>query len=101
MKQKKARNRHEGSSFASFLDDYGLRQDVESFAIKSVLAWQFSEAMRKKNVTKSKMAEHLRTSRTQIERLLDPSNDAVSLRTLNRAARALGKRVKLDLVDAA
>ncbi len=66
-----------------------------------MLAWQLTEAMRAQKLSKKKMAERLRTSRTQINRLLDPENDAVSLATLNRAARPVGKRIRLELVDAA
>jgi DNA-binding Xre family transcriptional regulator len=98
---KTRRNPHDGSSFASFLDEMGLRHEVESHAVKSVLAWQFQKAMKAGKVSKKKMAERLRTSRTQVDRLLDPRNDAVSLRTLDRAARVIGKRVRLSLVDAA
>ncbi len=98
---KARKNPHEGSSFSSFLDEMGIRDEVESYAIKSVLAWQFQKAMRARKVTKKEMAAHLRTSRTQVDRLLDPRNDAVSLRTLDRAARAIGMRVRLKLVDAA
>jgi antitoxin HicB len=98
---KSRKNPHEGSTFSSFLDEMGIRDEVESYAVKSVLAWQFQEAMKARKMSKKKMAEQLRTSRTQVDRLLDPRNDAVSLRTLDRAARAIGKRVRLNLVDAA
>jgi antitoxin HicB len=77
------------------------QKDAEDSAIKAVLAWQLTEAMRAQKLSKKKMAERLRTSRTQINRLLDPENDAVSLATLNRAARLVGKRIRLELVDAA
>jgi hypothetical protein len=88
---------HSGSSFESFLEEEGLRDEVEAVAIKRVLAWQLSEAMRRQNKTKQAMARDLHTSRSQLDRLLDPSNVSVSLDTMARAAHALGKRLVIDI----
>ena len=91
---------HTGSTFNSFLEEEGFREEVEAVAVKRVLAWQLAEAMRKKKKTKQAFAKELRTSRSQIDRLLDPENISVSLDTIARAARALGKRVVLQITDA-
>lgn len=100
MAKRRRKNPHEGSSLDSFLEAHGLLEDARAHALKSVLAWQMANAMRAQKLSKRKMAQRLRTSRTQIDRLLDPGNDGVTLGTLGRAARLLGKRVRLDLVDA-
>jgi hypothetical protein len=90
---------HSGSSFDSFLEEEGIREEVEAVAIKRVLAWQLSVAMRKQQKTKQAMAKQLRTSRSQLDRLLDPDNAAVTLDTMSRAARALGKRLIVRVAD--
>ncbi|MGH9659721.1 MAG: helix-turn-helix domain-containing protein, partial [Bryobacteraceae bacterium] len=82
---------HSGSSLDSFLREEGIREEVEAVAIKRVLAWQLEQAMKKQQITKQAMARELQTSRSQLDRLLDPQNVAVSLDTIARAAKALGK----------
>ena len=91
---------HSGSSFDDFLEEEGYRNDVESAAIKRVLAWQFEQEMIRQQKTKRAMAAELKTSRSQLDRLLDPQNTAVSLDTLARAAHVLGKRLVLEIRDA-
>ena len=91
---------HSGSSFDSFLEQEGIREEVEAVAIKRVLAWQLEQAMRKEQKTKQAMAKQLHTSRSQLDRLLDPQNVSVTLDTITRAARALGKRVIIRVADA-
>ena len=91
---------HSGSSFDSFLEQEGIREDVEAVAIKRVLAWQLEQAMQKQRKTKQAMARQLHTSRSQLDRLLDPRNVSVTLGTITRAARALGKRVIIRVADA-
>ena len=91
---------HSGSTFDSFLEQEGIREEVEAVAIKRVLAWQLEEAMRKQQKTKKAMAAQLRTSRSQLDRLLDPSNVSVTLETVARAASALGKRLIIRVADA-
>lgn len=90
---------HSGSSFESFLEEEGIREEVQAVAIKRVLAWQLTEAMKKQKKTKLAMAEELHTSRSQLDRLLDPDNVSVSLETLARAAQALGKRLTIRIAN--
>jgi len=102
MRVRKNRNtvKHSGSSFDSFLEQEGIREKVEAVAIKRVLAWQLEQAMRKQQKTKQAMARQLHTSRSQLDRLLDSSNFSVTLDTITRAARVLGKRVIIRIADA-
>ncbi len=98
MKRKLAMNPvHSGSSFDDFLEEEGIRDEVESAAIKRVLAWQFAEEMKKQAKTKLGMARELGTSRSQLDRLLDPSVTSVSLDTLVRVAGVLGKRLVIEV----
>ena len=105
--KKKARQKntsndvHSGSTFDSFLEEEGILQEVETVAMKRVLAWQFEQAMQKQKKTKIAMARQLRTSRSQLDRLLDPQNTSVTLDTIARAARVLGKRVIIRVADVA
>ncbi|MTJ79548.1 MAG: Fis family transcriptional regulator [Telmatospirillum sp.] len=92
---------HSGSSFDSFLEEDGLLDEIEVVAIKRVIAWQLLETMKAQHVTKKAMAERMGTSRSQLDRLLDPENGAVHLKTIARAARVIGKKLRLDMVDAA
>jgi DNA-binding phage protein len=92
---------HSGSSFDSFLEEEGIPEEVEVVAIKRVIAWQLLETMKMQGITKRAMAERMGTSRTQLDRLLDPDNGAVHLKTIARAARVIGKKLRLDMVDAA
>lgn len=93
------RTDHSGSTFDSFLEEGGIREEVEAVAIKRVLAWQLEQAMQKQQKTKKAMAKQLHTSRSQLDRLLDPRNVSVSLDTITRAARALGKRLIIRVAD--
>ena len=99
--KKKANGRfdHSGSSFDSFLDEQDIRGEVEAIAVKRVLAWQLSQAMKQQKKTKQAMAVELRTSRSQLDRLLDPQNTSVTLETVTRAARVLGKRLVVKVVE--
>jgi antitoxin HicB len=102
MKVRKSRKvmDHSGSSFDSFLEEEGIREEVEAVAIKRVLAWQLQQAMKEQRKTKQSMAKQLHTSRSQLDRLLDPQNASVTIATITRAARALGKRVIIRVTDA-
>ncbi|CAN7459498.1 helix-turn-helix domain-containing protein [Rhizobium sp. LjRoot254] len=91
-------NAHIGSSFESWLDEKGLLEDATSFGIKEVIAFQISQEMKAKGISKSRMAEMMRTSRSQVDRLLDPENNSATLETLMRAARVLGRDLRLELV---
>ena len=98
--RKRKKTDHSGSTFDSFLEEEGIREEVEAVAIKRVLAWEFERAMGDQRKTKQAMARQLRTSRSQLDRLLDPQNISVTLDTITRAARALGKRVIIRVADA-
>jgi DNA-binding Xre family transcriptional regulator len=100
VKKKNEVVEHTGSTFDTFLEQEGIREEVEAVAVKRVISWQLAEAMRKKKKTKQALAKELRTSRSQLDRLLDPQNVAVSLDTITRAARALGKRLIIRIADA-
>ena len=88
-----------GGTLEAFLDELGEREEVYGEALKRVIAWHIESARKQKVLSKSEMASRLGTSRTQIDRILDPSNVAVSLGTLDKAARAVGKRLKIEIVD--
>jgi DNA-binding Xre family transcriptional regulator len=92
---------HTGSTFDSFLEEEGLLDEVETAAIKRVIAWQLAEAMKAGKISKKTMAERMGTSRSQLDRLLDPENSAVQLQTIARAARAVGKRLRMEMINAA
>ncbi len=100
VKKNRKKMDHSGSTFDSFLEEEGIREEVEAVAIKRVLAWQLGQAMQEQQKTKQAMAKQLHTSRSQLDRLLDPSNVSVTLDTITRAARALGKRVIIRVADA-
>jgi len=91
---KKARR---GSRFDDFLEEEGLRAETEAAAIKRVIAYQIEREMKKANLSKSELAEKMRTSRSALDRLLDPGNASITLQTLERAALALGKNLKIEL----
>jgi antitoxin HicB len=89
--------KHMGSSIDDFLKEEGIFEDMQAQAVKEVVAWQLADAMKKQKISKARMATLLKTSRTQIERLLDPKND-ITLSSLQRAAAMVGRRVTIQLV---
>ena len=89
--------KHLGSSIDDFLKDEGIFEAAQARAIKEVVAWQLASAMKKKNMSKNKMALLPKTSRTQVDRLLDARND-ITLSSLQRAAAIVGRRVLIELV---
>jgi predicted transcriptional regulator len=93
-----ADNRHRGSTLDSFLEEEGVLAEFQAKAIKEVIAWQLAEAMREKKLSKSRLATLMKTSRTQVDRMLDPTNGNVTIETLQRAAAVVGRRVELQLV---
>lgn len=102
MKRKTTRaNPHHGSSFESFLEEEGHLEEATAKAIKRVMAWQLQQAMKEGKVSKVALAKRLKTSRSQLDRILDPANDQVSLASLVKAAHAVGKRVRFELEEAA
>ena len=89
--------KHLGSSIDDFLKKEGVFEEAQAQAIKEVVAWQLSDAMKKKKISKARLAVLLKTSRTQVDRLLDPKND-ITLSSLQRAAAMVGRRVMIELV---
>ena len=86
------------STVDSFLDGLGKREEFEAVAIKEALAFQIEAAMKDQNLSRRKLAERMHTSRTQVNRLLDPADGNVTLATLQRAAQMVGRKVRLELV---
>ncbi len=92
------KRKHVGSSFEDFLSHDGILEECRAAAIKFMLAQELQKAMQQQHISKSEMARRLRTSRTGIDRLLDPENTSVTLNTLARVATVLGKRIEFALV---
>jgi antitoxin HicB len=92
------REEHLGSDFDDFLVEEGLVAGAEAVAIKRVIAFQIAELMKERNLSKTAMAKRMNTSRATLDRLLDSSNGAVTLQTLERAALALDKRLHIELI---
>jgi antitoxin HicB len=86
-----------GSSIDDFLKKEGIFEEAQAGAVKEVVAWQLSEAMKKRKISKNKMAALLKTSRTQVDRLLDPKDD-ITLSSLQRVAAMVGRRVSIELI---
>jgi plasmid maintenance system antidote protein VapI len=89
--------KHMGSSLDDFLREEGIFEEAQAQAVKEVVAWQLAEAMKKQKISKNKLAMLLKTSRTQVDRILDPKND-ITLGSLQRAAAMLGRRITIELV---
>jgi predicted XRE-type DNA-binding protein len=100
MKKKRRvrRSVSELTSLDDFLEQEGKREEFEAVAIKEVLAWQIAEAMKKQNISRKRLAERMQTSRSQISRLLDPKDGNVTIATLQRAARMVGRSLRVELV---
>jgi antitoxin HicB len=96
--KKPKRKPHMGDTFDDFLREEGIYEAVQTTAMKRILAMQLAEAMKERNLTKVEMARRMRTSRVQLDRLLDPDNDSVTLATLSRAAAVVGRELRLELV---
>jgi len=90
-------NKHVGSDFDDFLAGEGLLEQAEALAVKRAIAYQVEQLMEQQNLSKTEMSRRMKTSRAALERLLDPANQSVTLQTLERAARALGKRLQISL----
>jgi len=89
--------KHMGSSVDDFLKEEGIFEEAQAQAVKEVVAWQLAQAMKKKKISKNGMATLLKTSRTQVDRLLN-ANDDITLSSLQRAAAIVGRRVTIQLV---
>lgn len=90
-------NPHIGSNFDDFLAEEGILAEVEAAAIKQVLTFQLAQAMQRSNLTRTELATRMKTSRASVNRLLDPQNVSVTLQTLERAALAVGKKLRIEL----
>ncbi len=90
-------NKHIGSSFDDFLKEEGLYEESKEKAIKRIIALQIQQAMKERNLTKTEMAKSIGTSRAALDRLLNPDTDAVTIRSLKKAAGFLGKELVLEL----
>jgi len=99
MSRKKQPRRHRGSALDDFLAEEGLLEEATAKAVKRALAWQLARAMKEQRVTKAALARKMNTSRAQLDRLLDPENESVTLKTLTRAAGILGLRLRIELVE--
>jgi DNA-binding Xre family transcriptional regulator len=97
MKKKRARGRI-GSSFDDFLKEDGIYEEVTARAIKRVITRQLTALMKDDGLTKTELAKRMQTSRAQLDRLLDPENESVTLGTLTRAAHAVGRQLRMELV---
>ncbi len=91
-------NKHVGSSFDDFLQEEGLMVEAEATALKRVLAYQIKQEMELRHLTKTTLAKMMKTSRSSVDRLLDPNNSSITLLTLENVAVALGKKLKLQFV---
>lgn len=92
------KNKHIGSSFDDFLKEEDIYEEVTDRAIKKVIAYQLEMEMKAQSITKTKMAELMNTSRTVVNRLLNPDNSSLTLHTLESASNALGKRLSISIV---
>lgn len=90
-------NPHSGSNFDDFLKDEGIFEEVQAKALKRVVAEQIEDSMQVAKLTKMAMADKMATSRSQLDRILDPNNLSVQLDTLIRAATAVGKIVEIKI----
>ena len=94
----KPRNKHMGSSLDDFLKEEGVLEETRAVALKEAVAWQVQQAMDKENISKVEMARRMRTSRAALDRFPAPGSASVTLQTLSRAARAIGRNLRIELV---
>ncbi len=90
--------KHLGSNVEEVLEEDGNLESATDYAVKSVLAWQLAQEMKRKKLSKKKMAEVMKTSRAQLDRLLDPTSGNVTISTLQKAANAVGKSLRVELI---
>ena len=88
---------HKGSGIDDFLREEGVLEEFQTRAVKEVIAWQIAEAMKTQGISKRQLAGMMRTSRTQVDRLLDPAQGNVTLETLRRAAEVIGRKLQVGL----
>lgn len=95
--RRRRKGNHLGSSIDDFMKEEGIFEEAQAEAVKEVVAWQLDQAMKKRKISKNRMAVLLSTSRTQVDRLLNPKSD-ITLSSLQRAAAMVGRRVMIELV---
>lgn len=93
-----SKKNHRGSDFRDFLKEQGMLGEVEASALKQAMSLQIRRLLEEKSLTKAEMAVRMKTSRAAVDRLLDASNSSITLNTLGKAARALGRKIKIELV---
>jgi len=96
--KRKRKNPHWGSSLDDFLKEEGIYEEAQEIVEKEIIAWQLAQAMKKKKITKARLAALMKTSRTQVDKLLNPKDGNVTIKTLHRAAAVVGKRFEYRLV---
>ena len=94
----KLNQKHLGSTIEEWLEEEGILEETTNSATKSVLAWQLAQEMKKRKLTRIKMAAAMKTSRAQLDRVLDPKSGNVTIETLQRAAKAVGRKLRVELV---
>lgn len=92
------KNKHRGPTLDSFLIEEGLHEELKAIVAKEAIAWQLRQAMKKQHISKKRLAEMMDTSRTQVNRILDPKAGNVTLETLQRAAKIVGRELRVELV---
>jgi antitoxin HicB len=92
------KNIHRGTTLESFLKEEGIFDEASAIVAKESIAWQLQQAMKKRKITKKQLAELMDTSRTQVDRILDPKAGNVTLETLQRAAKIVGRELRVELV---
>ena len=98
MAKRRKVNRHKGSSIDEFLKEEGVFEEFQARAVKEVIAWQLAQAMKDRKLSKRRLAAMMNTSRTQVDRVLDPKDGNVTIETLQRAAAIVGRKVQVELV---
>ena len=97
-KTNKQTNKHRGSSIDELLKAEGVFEEFQARAVKEVIAWQLAQAMKERKLSKRRLAAMMKTSRTQVDRVLDPDEGNVTIETLQRAAAIVGRKVQVELV---
>ena len=95
-----SKQKHRGSDLRDFLNEQGILGEVEARALKQAISLQFNYLLEKQSLTKAEMATRMKTSRAAVDRLLDATNTSITLTTLGKAASALGRKIKIQLVPA-
>jgi len=95
-----SKKNHRGSDFRDFLKEQGILGEVEARALKQAVSLQLDHLLKEQELTKTQMASRMKTSRAAVDRLLDASNSSITLHTLGKAASALGRKVRIELVPA-